>query len=299
MIDHRILTVLASRLRVLLAPPSARYRPLRVGTSITGFVDDARAGQLRAFPDVFAVDAAAVVMSPVFADCEARTEALDRVARALADAGRLSAWREERYAVANSFGAPPLFLLERAAARYFGIRTHAAHVNGVTLRQGVSAMWIARRSPRKAIDPGMLDNLVGGGIAAGMTVADTVVKEAFEEAGIPPALARKAAPTGEVRICRSQPDGLHRETIFVHDLALPPDFMPANQDGEVAQWRLVSIAHAAELAAQRDGPSAMTADAALVLADWLLRNGHVPARTAAGVALAALRAGECGFAERE
>jgi len=34
------------------------------------------------------------------------------------------------------------------------------------------------------IDPGMLDNLVGGGIAAGATVIDTVVREAWEEAGI-------------------------------------------------------------------------------------------------------------------
>ncbi len=43
-------------------------------------------------------------------------------------------------------------------------------------------MWIARRSPTKPIDPGMLDNLVGGGLAAGLTVAQTLVKEGWEEA---------------------------------------------------------------------------------------------------------------------
>ena len=43
-------------------------------------------------------------------------------------------------------------------------------------------MWIARRSPAKAIDPGMLDNLVGGGVAAGQTITTTLIKEAWEEA---------------------------------------------------------------------------------------------------------------------
>jgi 8-oxo-dGTP pyrophosphatase MutT (NUDIX family) len=295
MVDDTILTAVVARLGVLLAPPATRYLPLCVGTTVAGFLDDARAEALRAFPDVFAVDTAAVAMDPALSDCDARTEAMDRVARGLADAGRLTAWRNERYGVGPSFATPPLFLLERAAARYFGVRTYAAHVNGITERDGRTAMWIARRSAHKAIDPGMLDNLVGGGIAAGMTIEDTVVKESFEEAGVAPALARQATRMGEVRICRSQPDGLHRETIFVHDLALPPDFAPASQDGEVAAWQLVSITHAAELAARRNGAAVMTADAALVLVDWLLRNGHVPARTATYAALAALRAGECGF----
>ena len=101
----------------------------------------------------------------------ARTSALDRVARMLAAEGLLTAWRDERYAVASEFGAPAWFVLERAAARYFGIHTYAVHVNGLVRRGDEIAMWIARRSPTKSIDPGMLDNLVGGGIAAGQSVA--------------------------------------------------------------------------------------------------------------------------------
>ena len=139
------------------------------------------------------------------------------------------------------FGAPPWFELERAAARYFGIHTYAAHVNGLVRRDGEIAMWIARRSATKSIDPGMLDNLVAGGIAAGQSVASTVVKEAWEEAGIAAALAARAQPAGTVHICREQPDGLQRETIFVHDLWLPADFVPAGQDGEVVGHRLVSL----------------------------------------------------------
>jgi 8-oxo-dGTP pyrophosphatase MutT (NUDIX family) len=91
------------------------------------------------------------------------------------------------------------FELERAAARYFGVLTHAAHVNGLVRRSDRAvAMWIARRSDTKAIDPGMLDNLVGGGIATGHTVASTVIKEAFEEAGIEASVASHAIGVGKV-----------------------------------------------------------------------------------------------------
>ena len=150
--------------------------------------------------------------------------ALDRVARSLSAEGLLTAWRDERYAVAAEFGAPPWFLLERAAARYFGVHTYAVHVNGLVRRGDETLMWIARRSPTKAIDPGMLDNLVGGGIAHGQSIASTVVKEAWEEAGIPPDAAVTASPAGEVRVCRELADGLERETIFVYDLLLSARF---------------------------------------------------------------------------
>ena len=41
--------------------------------------------------------------------------------------------------------------------------------------------------------------------------------------------------------CATLPDGLQRETVFVHDLVLPPDFVPANQDGEAVEHRLVDL----------------------------------------------------------
>ena len=218
----------------------------------------------------------------------ARTAALDRVVDVLAAEGRLSAWRGERYAIATHLSAPPLCLIERAAARFFGIRTYAAHVNGL-VRGNPTSMWLSRRSPDKAIDPGMLDNLVGGGIAAGATVAATMVREAWEEAGIPADVAVTATPTGEVRVCRSQPDGLQRESIFTHDLSLPADFAPSNQDGEAVEHRLVSLSEAAALIANDRGPDVVTADASLVILDFLLRQGGIDLETPTGRALDALR----------
>jgi len=150
-------------------------------------------------------------------------------------------------------------------------------------------MWFARRSSDKAIDPLKLDNLVGGGIAAGATLAETLAKEAWEEAGIAPAQAAQALPAGAVHIWRDQPDGLQSETIFVHDLWLPAEFVPANQDGEAIEHRLVALTDAARLIALSEVPDEVTADASLVALDFLLRQSVIASASAACAALQRLR----------
>jgi 8-oxo-dGTP pyrophosphatase MutT (NUDIX family) len=278
MITSGVLAAIHARLALELAPPTSALRPLRIDGVAAGWVDDVRATRLAKFGDVFDVAADCIVFAVGIDDCASRTTAMARVARVLADDGLLTRWRDERYAVAHEFGAEPWFELERAASRYFGVLTHAAHVNGLVHRSdGGIAMWIARRSDTKAIDPGMLDNLVGGGIAAGQSVASTVIKEAFEEAGIDALVASQAIGAGKVHICREQPDGVQRETIFVHDLWLSEDFVPECRDGEAVEHRLVSLHEAAALIANSERPDAVTADASLVILDCLLRHNIITA----------------------
>ncbi len=289
MLSDKVLTAIRVRLAAALTPPQARYRPLRVERAAAGWLDDRRAARLAAMPDVFGVRDDGVSFVAGLDDAPARTRALERVTRALAADGLLTAWRDERYAVTPEFGAPTWFELERAAARYFGIHTYAVHVNGLVRRDGEIAMWIARRSPTKSIDPDRLDNLVAGGIAAGQSVPSTLVKEAWEEAGIAATVAARAQGAGTIRICREQSDGLQRETIFVHDLWLPAVFVPAGRDGEVAGHRLVPLSAVGPLIAKAEGPDVVTADAALVMLDCLLRHGAIARDTPDCVALGALR----------
>jgi 8-oxo-dGTP pyrophosphatase MutT (NUDIX family) len=302
MIAGSILADIRTRLERALARPAGSYRPLTVDGDVVGWLDAARAARLARFAGIFVAGADGLRFADALSTPAARTAALDGVARTLAAEGALSAWRDERYAAASGLHAPPRFLLERCAARYFGIRTWAVHVNGLVVGggdgDGEPDMWIARRSPTKAIDPGMLDNLVGGGIAAGADAARTVVKEAWEEAGIPAPLARRARPAGAVHICREQPDGLHRETIFVHDLVLPADFTPVGQDGEVVEERRVSLAKAARLVANASGPDVVTADASLVIVDCLLRHGAIAPDAPDYLALEALRHPDLDVARR-
>lgn len=239
--------------------------------------------------DVFVVGADEIRFVDDLDDEPRRSAAMSRVAHDLACAGELSPWRDEPYAVAPGLGAAPWFVLERAAARYFGIHTYAAHVNGVIRADHNVLMWLARRSDTKAIDPGMLDNLVGGGIGAGKTVVATVVKEAWEEAGIPTPLACLAHNAGTVQIWREQRDGLQHETIYVHDLWLPAAFLPVGHDGEVVDHRLVPLAEAARLIAAERGLDVVTADASLVILDFLIRHGQIAPNTTAHQTLDALR----------
>jgi 8-oxo-dGTP pyrophosphatase MutT (NUDIX family) len=278
------------RLRRLLATPTNFYHPLRVDGQAAGWITPERCDRLRGFADVFRVGTDAVEFVPAIGDAATRTSALAEVTAQLAAENRLTAWRNENYAVAPALSEPPWFLLERAAARFFGVHTYAVHANGLVANSGDVHMWIARRSRDKAIDPGMLDNLVGGGVAAGSSAASTLAKEAWEEAGMPPALVQAAIACGSLGIRRDQPDGLQWETIFVNDIWVPADFAPDNQDGEAIEHRLVRLAEAAELIACDAGADQVTADASLVILDCLLRNAAIAADAALLAELRALGA---------
>jgi 8-oxo-dGTP pyrophosphatase MutT (NUDIX family) len=112
---------------------------------------------------------------------------------------------------------------------------------------------------------------VGGRIAAGMSVDETLRKESWEEAGIAPALLAGLNCLGAVRTEYSVPDGLHREVMFVHDLWLPPEFTPTNQDGEVSEIRCLPV----EEVMQNVLAGEFGLDAGTVMIDGLLRLGAV------------------------
>jgi 8-oxo-dGTP pyrophosphatase MutT (NUDIX family) len=289
MIEGAILPALRARLASALAAPMPRMRPLIVDGNTFGRIDDARVARLARFETVFRVDDDCVRFVDALRSTDARSEALADVTNALRAMGEFPAWRDELYAVAPSFGASPVFVIERGAARWFGVRTWAVHVNGV-VGQGIEAdLWFARRSPTKGIDPSRLDNLVGGGIAAGARVVDTLVKEAWEEAGIEASVARGARPAGAVHVRRALPDGLECETIFVYDLSLSRHFAPTNQDGEVVDFHRVDLYGAARLIAADSGADEVTADASVVVLDFLLRQGHIAPDTDDYLALEGLR----------
>jgi 8-oxo-dGTP pyrophosphatase MutT (NUDIX family) len=256
---------------------AARYRPFVVDDTNVGWMRPSFVDALAAWPDAFVASADGGLRLAAHLDDEpARTAAIANIVAALAADGVIGGWRDELYAVRSGPDATggTLFAIERAAARAFGITSEAVHVNGVVddALGGPRALWIARRATTKAIDPGMLDNLVGGGVAAGLSVRETLVKEAWEEAGFEPALAARATPGRRLRIRRDAAEGLQSEVIHVHDLVVPDGTVPRNVDGEVAAFECMPIDDVVGLIARGD---AMTADASLVTLDWLARNGRI------------------------
>jgi len=98
-----------------------------------------------------------------------------------------------------------------------------------------------------------------------------------------------AVAAGAVHVCRLQPEGVQRETVFVHDLWLPADFTPRCHDGEAVEHKRVDLITAARLIARPDGADAVTADASLVVLDWLMRQGAISRTSPDFDALDALR----------
>ncbi|GCB83125.1 hypothetical protein scyTo_0023642, partial [Scyliorhinus torazame] len=60
------------------------------------------------------------------------------------------------------------------------------------------SMWVGRRTESKETYPGRLDNLVAGGLSAGLGVKETLIKECEEEACIPKSIATTAKPAGTI-----------------------------------------------------------------------------------------------------
>ena len=255
------------RLRAAEKFDAAAHVPLLCDGRHVGWLREAHARRLSAWPDIFKRDASGVRIAESLAGAQARTEAVGAVIRALHEEGMITGWRDELYAVVTAFDAPPHFHIERAAARFFGTTTYAAHANGWCAAGSEREMWLARRAMTKPIDPGMLDNMVGGGMSAGVPPLQTIIREAQEEAGIPELLARNAVAGGQISLLREVPEGVQSEVIFVFDLELPREFQPKNMDGEVAEFRRVPLA---ELDGILRGGE-LTLDASLVMLGFIER----------------------------
>ena len=215
--------------------------------------------------------------------------ALADINQTLRESGLVRAWRGELIDIVDPGTGRPLARTERAAARFWGTLTLGAHANGYVADGSgrPSRLWIARRSSDKATDPGMLDNLVGGGVGCGQTPVQALVREGWEEAGLRPELMAGARAGRVLRLRRNISEGLQWEDLHVFDLALPADWRPLNQDGEVAGFECVALERALELARQGE----MTVDATLVTLDFAERHGLLPHAEAAAAAPALLALG--------
>ena len=235
-----------------------------------GWVRHSLCGQLAERPEVFAVTAEAAGFAPGLDTPERRSAALAGVVRDWHGNGLLRRVSGELLAVGAGMGEPPLFLIDRSAVQAFGFSAIGVHVNGYVEEPGGLHVWIAERAAGRHSYPGMLDNMVAGGQPAGLSLMENVVKEAGEEASIPPALAGTARPAGAVTYCLETEAGLRPDILYVYDLQLPAGFQPHNSDGEVAHFELWPVSRLAETV--RD-TARFKFNCNLVIIDFLIRSG--------------------------
>lgn len=244
-----------------------------------GSVARAHLPALARWRPALAVDAASVTL---FCPAAERVQFLAELHHRLRAEGLITAWRDETYGMHALDDGALLATCERAAARFWGCTTFGAHCNGYLAGADgrPSHLWIARRAFDKPTDPGLLDNLVGGGVPLGQTPAACVQREGWEEAGLRPAQMAGLQPGRRLRVARDVPEGFQLEEVSAYDLALPPGLVPQNQDGEVHSITLMPVADALACAAA----GAMTVDASLVTLDFALRHHLLPTADAAVLA---------------
>jgi 8-oxo-dGTP pyrophosphatase MutT (NUDIX family) len=233
-----------------------------IGTAPVGWVKPELAERLADLP-AFALDADGVVLT--------EPAALPTIAKQLADEGWYR-WRREEFDVRSEPDGPVLTRLDRGALPSFGVMAVGVHVNGLVRRSGGLHVWIARRAADKQLDPCKLDHIVAGGVPAGLTPAETLVKEAEEEAAIPPSLAARAAEVSTIAYAMERPEGLRRDLLHCYDLDLPEDFRPLAADGEVQAFELWPIERVVQTVRETDD---FKFNVNLVLIDLFRRQGLI------------------------
>ncbi|KPF43611.1 hypothetical protein IP87_11595 [beta proteobacterium AAP121] len=282
----------------VLAAASAAEQPGQAAGRVSFFVDGARVGTvarahlpaLRAWPQWLLVETEAVTLTAAASE---RDAALAEVHAALRALGCIRAWRDEPFPLFDPETGAVLATMERAAARFWGSLTLGAHANGyVADAQGrPTHLWIAQRAFDKATDPGLYDNLIGGGVPTGQTPLQALQREGWEEAGLNAAQMAGVQASAVLRLHRDVPEGRQFEDLHAYDLALPAGLRPQNQDGEVAGFHLLPVDEAMALAAGTSPRGRMTLDAALVTLAFALRHGLLPAAEHAALASATTAAG--------
>ncbi|XP_060958844.1 nudix hydrolase 20, chloroplastic isoform X2 [Cannabis sativa] len=213
------------------------FMPFVIENQIIGYIHNGFAENLRKFQKVFkflpdnsndGFHGGTVTLHPSLKTQEDRTRAVGEVVKILGEQ-QFPGIRNELYPVISSFGASPLFSLERAAAPYFGIKAYGIHMNGYVEKEGEKFLWIGKRSQEKSTFPGMLDHLVAGGLPHGIACGENVVKECQEEAGIPKSISSSAISVGAVSYMDIDGYRYKRDVLFCYDLKLPESFIPKNE----------------------------------------------------------------------
>lgn len=193
----------------------------------------------------------------------------------------LKGWRDEDWPVYDHAGNI-LFSVERSAIGLFGVMRYGVHLTAyVRDRQVPYGMKIvvAQRSPTKETYPNMLDNSVAGGLRTGENPFECIIREAHEEAGIPPRFMRChgvfAGNVTYMHIADERSGGevgqIYPEMQWIFDVEVPADFKPKSYDGEVARFYLWTVDEVREKLAQ----GLFKPNCALVLLNFLMRHGII------------------------
>lgn len=242
--------------------PPTEFIPWFCGRTLLGYLSPTRARLLAAHLAPTCLQAHRLDWDAGHWSVPERSAALQDALLRLRQLGHLPGWRNEAFAFCAEGGETSLLQAERAGFYFLGMRSDAVHVNGFSAD---ARMWVARRSAAKQVDPGLLDNLCAGGVAAGETLEICLRRELFEEAGIRLRAKHLLRFRGTTEVGRVRDGGWHVERLHVYNLLLQANEQPCNRDGEVQEFLLLGAAVLAGLVRTEQ----FTPDAAAAIAKGL------------------------------
>lgn len=262
---------LLHRVESVLTWDERKLRPLWIEGRIMGWSTHRVADELAKLP-YFLSHGGALRLSPQVAGFERMTQVFDEAADALLRSGHLPKKRRERYPLLRRFSDLPLAAVDRGLVAVLGLRSFGIHVNGYVRGKDGLKLWVGKRARDKATAPGKLDHLIAGGQPLGLSVADNLVKEAWEEAGMTAELARSARSVGLISYKTFFTDGQRDDVLFCFDIELPEDWTPEPQDDEVEHFELWPLARVIERLEKSDD---FKFNVGLVIVDFLMRHGYL------------------------
>ncbi|RDW85879.1 thiamine pyrophosphokinase [Coleophoma crateriformis] len=210
---------------------------------------------------------------------EAIDEILD-LAREKGSFPKLGRKRDEKFPIV---GANFSIAIERSASSLFGIIGQGVHMTVYTSTPTGLRFWIPQRNLNKSTYPGMLDNAVAGGVAAGEMPMECLIREAEEEAAISRDMVSKnARAAGTVtwfnisnEMAGGQPGLMNPGVLYVYDLEVGPDLVLKPVDNDVHAFHLMDLKQVQEAMKERRFKPA----SASVMMDFLIRHGLITAES--------------------
>ena len=196
---------------------------------------------------------------------ERRSAVLDSVTDQLLSLGVISRKHSDMYPVSpfteqTAISNPQKFaLVNRGTAPYLGIDSIGVHLHCYVCKENkLTGVWLAKRAANKSHHPNYWDPTVAGGQPVELSLYENIIKEAREEAGVPAEWLRVDGLTDEtvftdhtsdpLTMTTAKPDGscMKRSIYYSFDLQVPLEWTPTAVDGEVSEFKLLSISELEE-----------------------------------------------------
>jgi len=239
-----------------------------------GLVRLAFARALANYPQAFEVTDEFITLDSSLQTPQQRNRIIAEVVQALIDDDVVGYSLDEPYPV-KGHNNEVFFVIDRALVPFMGFRSFGQHINGYVNRPGGLHLWIGTRACDRRIFPGMLDNMVAGGLPHGLSLQENLVKECHEEAGMPEKLALQAKPVSAITYNAISEKGYKPDTLYCYDIELSEEFTPENTDGEVEKFELLRVTDV--ISKVRQG-GLFKPNCNLVLIDFFARHGLLDAQ---------------------